>query len=324
MARGKKQSNETVETPPPTMEHTLNNQINGLNLLTNNFEGEPSQTKFFFKQFEEIALLFKWSPQIQLAILKTKLKGNALRLLITDPDLINATSYEAVKEKLTNYFAEERGLAERQLEFSQCVMKSNENVKAYAHRLVVASNNYLGENEQAVNANTKSVIDKIRLAKFINSIIPELQVEVIKSNPETFEHAVKIATNCQLSMDTVARLRINTLASANHINIEEASTSNKDIQCVLCGSTGHYAVKCDEFNNLIKNYNEISRNNQPRQNLDTENAGNTYQQGRPTRGRFHNRNNYRYNNRRPFYQRQNNTNDRGNFLGRRQDNNQNN
>jgi len=312
-----------------------------LQLLGGHFDGEPDNCRFFFQQLDEVALISGWSNTQKLAVLKSRLKGNALSFFLSDNDLNSCRDYELVKQKLTDYFSSDLGLAEAQIAFNSIRQWTNEPVKAFAHRLLLASNNFLGS-PQITTPEIKNMMDKVRLSKFVSSVLPQLQSDVLKLNPQSFEEAVKIASNSQRAHDMLEKFQINNIkgltmggAENNEILTQQMSQlavepciaknlgQEKNIQCVFCGKRDHLAINCEVYQHL--------RQNRPRETLNTEcQRGNTFR-GRIHRGRYQAHNRFQNN----FYQhnngfqngRQNNGNyynrqSRGNFNGNTQQNTQ--
>lgn len=270
-------------------------RINGLALLTANYEGNKDETKFFFRQFDEVALLAKWKDSEKLTILKSKLRGNALRYLMSDRELMNSQNYDLVRDKIMDFFRDELDVGQCQLDFSNCHMRENESVKMFAHRLVVASNKYLGTSQTEISQDTKAVIDKLRLSKFVGALLPEIQRDVLKLNPKSFEQAIEIAKNSQMALDTVARCKINALKVENsfsqseeqqlqQINRMETTTQNppgqvQAMQCYLCGVSGdHFSTECEAFKSMI-NIPQQNRHNQQYPNTQNARGGYSGQRG---------------------------------------------
>lgn len=251
-------------------------QFNGIPLLTSFFDGDQDDCKFFFQQFEDVANLAKWSPEERLTILKSRLRGNALRFLLSDGELTSSRIYQVVKDRLIDFFSEEKGLSERQIQFTNCKQWSNESVKNFAHRLIMASNDYLGD-QSVVTPETRAILDRLRLSKFIGALLPELQGDVLRAAPQTFEEAVKIAKNSQTALETMAKMRVNAiyhqrppintrddeLASrvealsleVNNLRGQEGDDEEvnifKEKMCLLCGMKNHYTKFCYVYKDLM-------------------------------------------------------------------------
>ncbi len=186
--------NESIseENNSETSNMERQNYINGLALISSNFEGDRNETEFFFRQFEEISIIAKWTPQEKLTILKAKLKGNALQFLMSDRELINSQNYDFVRDKIVDFFSSELPASESQMHFANIYMRENEEIRNLVHRINIATKNYLGTDESENSPSTKKIIDKFRLTKLISSLLPEIQKEVVKANPKSFDEAVMI------------------------------------------------------------------------------------------------------------------------------------
>lgn len=250
--------------PPPVLDQILPMARNShfVSLLSN-FEGESSEEcNFFFQQFEEISRLSGWNEQEKIMIFRAKLKGRALRFLISDPSLIGLREFQQLKNAFLEYFNDEQDLTNKQLKFNNIVQRESEPVKDLAQRIIIASNSYLGVVEANINRETKEMLNKLRLSKFISALNSELQTEVLKANPETFEEAIKYATNIQGALNTAMSLKINNLLHETHSNdtmqeiqqlkqqINNLSINRETKKCQLCGDTRHYSIHCEVYKNV--------------------------------------------------------------------------
>jgi len=291
-------------------EFTRKSNFNGIPLLTSFFEGDVDQCRHFFNQFDDLAKLSNWNSNERLTILKSRLRGNALSYLLSDNELSESKDYNFVKSKLVEFFSQESGLAEKQLNFANCKQWANEPVKNFAHRLLLASNNYLGDSV-VVTKETKNILDKLRLSKFVSALLPELQSDVLKANPNSFEEAVRVAQNSQMAQETMTKLRVNNLNSNGFVNgphrkivdndmasrmealtlevnnLRQTQMPPKDefpINCILCGSRSHLTVSCQVFHELKQLGNNANRNFEFPRGRGRSNRGNQF--GRVFRGRY--------------------------------------
>jgi hypothetical protein len=256
--------------------------VNGISLLASVFfDGEGQNPEFFFRQFEDVSDLMKWSPLEKITILKSRLRGNALQLVLSDGELIQSQSYSHVKDTLLKFFSEEIGLGECQLQFNNCKQWEGEPVKNFAHRVIIASNKYLGTLNGGVNTLAEDVLDKMRLSKFLSASLPAIQTELIKLNPQTFQQAIDNAKRIQLSLEFSKKVSVNALQN-NEGNLElrdinkdlkhkveeltmmvnalKTNNDNKvelnfrekenDQKCLLCGES-HLVKDCEVYFNLM-------------------------------------------------------------------------
>lgn len=288
-------------------------RINGLALLSTYFEGNNEETEYFFRQFEEVANIANWNNRERLTILKTRLKGNALRFLISDQELSNSTDYAFVTLKLRDFFKLEKGIGESQIDFANCYQRENEDVKLFAHRLVVASNRYLGNSQNVVSESTREILDKMRLSKFIGSLLPQLQCDVLKANPTTFQQAVDIAKNIQVAINTVTKFRINSLQTEgenvnsiqnpeqsqthdiNNITLQNATQQRMVIDCIFCASPWHLSANCEKIKEIINATQSQNPNNRFRQNSYDRGSYNARRGNYQNRGRYFQNNNQQFN-----------------------------
>lgn len=180
-------------------------RINGIALLTTFFDGEPNECNFFFKQFNDIATLSGWTDLEKLTILKTRLRGNALTFVLSDRELSETNDYNLVTERLVEFFSEEKGITDHQTKFSTCQQWEGESVKNFAYRVTMLTNNYLGTTIRTENQETKEILDRLKLSKFVDSLLPELRIDVLKTNPQNFNDAVTAAMNSQKANETLKK-----------------------------------------------------------------------------------------------------------------------
>lgn len=285
-------------------------KFNGMQLVAN-FDGEREECKFFFSQIDEIGKVMGWNDDEKLLIARSKLKGKAMRFLISDPSLSEMRNYQKFKSTFVEYFEDEIDLNAHHLKFNNIKMKDQESIKNLAHRIILAANNYLGSAE-VYTEQTQKMLDKLRLSKFIDALTPELQMEVLKSNPKSFNDAIKVASSVQNAMDSLAQIKLNNLLmkssneaqyatnimeseilelrqELNNLKIaKQPESRSNDVQkmCLGCGAIGtHFLVDCEVYKDIkgAITRNDQGRNieypNQRRNNYDRNN----FQQGNPNR-----------------------------------------
>ena len=325
-----------INQPPPAMAKNTN-YIN----LIGTFEGESAQEcTFFFDQIDEIAKVSNISEQEKVMIVRAKLRGRALSFLINDPTLSSLKNYDQIKTAFTNYFSENNDLTSNQLKFNNIKQLEGESVKDLAHRIMIASHNYLGISEAIINEETKKNLDKLRLAKFVSALNNQLQTEVIKSNPTSFKQAITIAGNLQNALNTIAHIRINNLLEdnttdtraqqelhelrqqVNNLRLTNNIAQPQQRSCHLCGRSNHFTSDCYVYKNLYgrgnrqqtqqsnrgqHNQRQFRNEQQDRRPQDNHYTQTNRQQSNQRRGAF----NSSYQNRRRQF---NNTNEREDYF----------
>lgn len=288
--------------------------------LIPNFDGESaSECRNFFKTFDQIAKLANWNEEEKIIVLKAKIKGNALQVLLGNPQLFSEECYETLKSKFLEYFAVSQNLAIKQISFENCKQKQGETVKMLANRLSAAAINFL-EGANTSNPEVQKVVDKIKLAKFLEALNPELQKETLKANPDTFDNAVKIASNMEMSLSMYNTMSANSMQMAARdnsglaelINLQAAATNemvaklnaevnnlklqnapnqysaneqqvNEQKHCLFCGKDNHYTNDCFKY----KQYQNINFGRTQRQNF-AQNAPRYQNQGYSQRQPYQN------------------------------------
>lgn len=228
-------------TQLPVSSQSGNSKINGISLLTAFFDGEPDECHHFFSQFQNIAELSGWTDAEKLTILKTRLRGNALSFLLHDKELSESNDYNLVTKKIIDFFSEETGISDHQTKYSTCQQWEGETIKNFAYRVTLLTNNYLGTNGGTQNNETKELIDRLKLSKFVDALLPEIRLDVLKANPQNFESAVKAATNSQSANDTLKKMQ------SMQLNMIK-NTETEEIKCIFCGlKNDHYSKNCEVF-----------------------------------------------------------------------------
>lgn len=272
MTERERRSRSTIRAISVNMAAKSSSLIN----LVGTFDGEDNDEscRFFFQQFSQIADMAKWTEAEKLTIIKSRLRGKALRFLITDENLTTTKDFEELKHAFLEYFKVEVNISNNQMKFNNIRQREAEAVRDLAQRIIIASNNYLGISGRNMNAETKQMLDKLRLAKLVSALDDTLKTDVLKANPSNFEEAVKVATNSQNALKTIATMRINNLladtqesqtfretAEANDIeklrqevnNLKihraEREISDRQVLCYLCGQS-HYTANCRVYREL--------------------------------------------------------------------------
>jgi len=283
-------------------------RINGMSLLTTFYDGESPNGKFFFKQFNEIAKMSGWTNNEKVTILKTRLRGNALDFVLNDVELAETEDCNFIIEKLLEFFSEDRELSQNQTNFSTCKQWEGESIKNLAYRVTLLTNNYLGTSNNIKNTETREIVERLKLSKFIDALIPEIKVDVLRTNPQSFKNAVEIATNSQKAIDTLKQLgnmQINALLKKEEM----------EIKCCFCGE-GHYSKQCEVYQTIQNTQNQhharsITQNN--RGNFHNPRRGNFSRQNT----NFSQNNNYNSHDQRTNFNRGGRYRNRGNtFRGR--------
>lgn len=203
-------------------------KLAGFQTVIPQFDNLSSITpKFFVDHVENITKLAKCSKDEQLMIMKSRIRGDALTNVINSPDLNNETDYDAFKKKFLAFFDTQYSLSARQKQFSNCKMLPSEQVKTYAAKVGLATENFFNAPD-LTNDSVKAIFEQTKLAKFIEGLLPAYKQSVILKDPKTFQSAV----------DFVQLLQSNEISATDShveqtVNNISAKTNNNEIKNIL-------------------------------------------------------------------------------------------
>lgn len=137
--------------------------------------------------------------------------------------------YEAIMEKLTEYFVKKTNVTQERIKFQRAVQESSENICEYLIRLKrLASKCDFGEAFEAQGDKNK-VLDLCLKNQFVYGLSNSaLQQEVIIKNPPTIERSFEIAQAYELTKSNSNHMyaQINYSAKKNFVNNKYNSNSN--------------------------------------------------------------------------------------------------
>lgn len=200
-------------------------KLAGFQTVIPQFDNLSSITpNYFLDNVENITKLANCSKNEQLMVLKSRIRGDALTNVISYPDLNNETDYDEFKKKFLAFFKTQYSLSARQKQFSNCQMMPNEQVKTYAAKVGLATENFFNTPD-LTNDSVKSIFEQTKLAKFIEGLLPTYKQSVILKDPKTFQSAVEF----------VQLLQSNEISTNNEqtINNISTNTNSNDIKNIL-------------------------------------------------------------------------------------------
>ena len=141
---------------------------------------------------DQIGNIANWSPEEKLIVAKSKLRSQALEFFINSSYLTNELNYENFKKTFIEYFKPTSNITSDQQQFSACKQMMDEPVKKYAHRVINATLKYLKIQNDA-SEEVQQLVDRTKLAKFLEGLKSDLQRQVLNQNPKCFRDAIDIA-----------------------------------------------------------------------------------------------------------------------------------
>lgn len=176
---------------------TLIRKLAGFQTVIPQFDNLSAITpKYFIEHLENITDIAKCTKPEKLLILRSRIRGSALTSLISTPDLYQEKDYDEFKKKFLSYFDTQYSLGARQKQFSNCKMLPNEQVKTYAAKVALATENFFNAPD-LTNEAIKTIFENTKLGKFIDGLLPHLKQSVILKDPKTFQSAVEFAQMLQ-------------------------------------------------------------------------------------------------------------------------------
>lgn len=172
------------------------------------FTGHPQENiTHFLKQFNDLTQIANVQDPIKLTILKTKLKNDALQYVIENIHIRDEAEYTQFCEKLKEKYAPKPNFESTQQAFLALVQGENQNVMEFAGKIKNAAEQYIQAAELNANAGAQLLTQKMMLNKFIDGLNPELQLEVRKESPITFDGAVETAKRIENAVKMTKNVR---------------------------------------------------------------------------------------------------------------------
>lgn len=265
------------------------------------FDGKKeSNIEFYLKQFDELATKAKIQDEgLKLIILKTKLSGNAREFLISSPDLQNADKYDNFKQKLLERFQTTQTLESAQNVFMTIKQTPEQNISEFVNSFNNAASHYLTQSGNADKPDAVNFLNLMKFTRFIDSIRPDIALEIRKSGAKDFNEAVDVAKRIERAFNSSNAEILNNTTSTSQKELCESllnftksqteqinqlqeelnnlklakSTEQKSVEkfCAICKTKTHETEKCF--------YNK--KNSQARQTKNHRIRPNNYNQNFP-------------------------------------------
>lgn len=196
-------------------------KLTSLHSLLPVFDSESNCTvTFFINSFEKLAESLGASEDEKLFVIKSKIRGPALDIVIRSSELSDETNYREFKRKFLEFFEAKVTLAYRQQLFSNCKMTPSESIKQFSLRVVNVSQRFLGKVDLK-DINIKKVFDQLKLSKMIEGVIPKFKKVLLGRDPQTFEEAVQILELIELNDTLTQDELISNIASNRESGLEQ-------------------------------------------------------------------------------------------------------
>jgi hypothetical protein len=177
------------------------------------FDGEPSSLKYFIDQLKDISRISQWPDEFLLAYARSKLTGNAQKLIQQAHEINSITTSADLFSKLQDFF-DNKSTASHTLELHSFHMLPGETIKNLAHRLDILTHNVY------TNIKDKAALDEIKYVKFTQVLPPDIRLLILQNNITTYDEAVKRATlaqDCFINNKVLSSINVPESTESEHI-----------------------------------------------------------------------------------------------------------
>uniref|UniRef100_A0AC34FP29 CCHC-type domain-containing protein n=1 Tax=Panagrolaimus sp. ES5 TaxID=591445 RepID=A0AC34FP29_9BILA len=215
-------------------------------VTTASYDGNPKQSvrKFLMEAEDEIiqnAGAFPQTNQMKVQKLRAKLRGRARRYFDTLDDAQTAT-FETASEALKEKFSDELVKRVADTRLMACYQQKGESVHAFSERLNDIILTLMEQEEEAE-------IERTLTREFKHRLTPRLRVEVLKTNPTTYEETLALALQVEAYIDEIDLINKHTTSSTT------TTTTTTEVEptpilvmepqlCNYCKRPGHIVRDC--------------------------------------------------------------------------------
>lgn len=171
--------------------------------LVPQFDSNSSCTpRYLLDLIDSLAGEEEFSDTDRILIAKSRIRGAALTSLIGNQDLNKEKSWKDFKTKFLDNFEAKRSQAVCQYKFTNLKQFATEKVRAYAQRVITATDEFLGIKNN-ISPEIKQIYDATILSKFTEGILNEFKLPLItrecKSIAEAINFIELLETNALLT-----------------------------------------------------------------------------------------------------------------------------
>lgn len=204
------------------------------------FDGKKNANiKNFVEQYENLVTEAKIPESLQVILLKGKIIGQARDTVYDNEDINSETDFTKFKEKLLEIFKKESTFEQSQAAFMDLKQMPTQSIDDYVKKFNSAASNYLKKSGCADKEGAKQFLQNLKMSKFIDTIRPDIALEVRKQGPANFEEALKISKQIEIAFQSENKETVNAI---------NANENKKDIYEVILA----LAKKQDEELNTLK------------------------------------------------------------------------
>lgn len=252
------------------------------------FDGKKeSNINFFVSEFNNLMEEVDLDDKSKLAILKAKLVGQAREKLANDESLNTEKDFAKFKEKLIDIFSAKTNFSTAQNNFFALRQKPTQSITDFIYEFNAAAKLYADKSGQKIENSNNKLFETIKFTRFLESMRPDLSLDVRRMAPANFNDACKFAKQMEEAYNQVSLNEINTIQKSSNdenfdkllkLNIESAeqikiltselnnlklkskeNIENKNNWCEYCKRKSHSIETC-WFRNSTKNSQQRNEN----------------------------------------------------------------
>lgn len=190
------------------------NTDNLLNVIAP-FDGKKEcNIHYFIQEFDRAAVETKFSNEVKLIILRSKFVGTARERLQTDVELNSETDYGKFKEKAIQTFDTKKTFGESHNDFSKIQQKPAESMSDYIVRFNLVAAKFFDISGLSNKADARKLFDLMKLHRFLESIKPDIALEIRKRAIEQYKEATEIALTVEEAFLSVKFEELNAIGTS--------------------------------------------------------------------------------------------------------------
>lgn len=206
----------TLKNSQKKLEMSKNETANTDNLLTviAHYDGKKEgNIQYFIEEFDRAAAQTKFSPEVKLIILRSKFVGMARERLQTDSELNSETDYGKFKEKALQTFATKTTFGESHNDFSKIQQKPGESMSDYIVRFNLVAAKFFDISGLSNKPDARKLFDLMKLHRFLESIKPDIALEIRKRAIDKYKDATEIALTVEEAFLSVKFEELNAIGT---------------------------------------------------------------------------------------------------------------
>lgn len=169
--------------------------------------------QFFINEFDRAAAQTEFGNEVKLIILRSKFVGMARERLQSDMELNSETDYAKFKEKAIQTFTIKKTFGESHNEFSKIQQKPTEIMSDYIVRFNLVAAKFFEISGFSSKADAKKLFDLMKLHRFLESIKPDIALEIRKRGIDKYKEATELALTIENAFVSVKHEELNAIST---------------------------------------------------------------------------------------------------------------